>query len=54
MTDDLELRRQLLAVIETQRDQLKRFFQRFDRGDLRICKPEYANPRYFEKFGEDE
>jgi hypothetical protein len=52
--EELNLRRELLAVIESDRDQLKRFSQRFDRGDPRICKAGNANPRYFEKFGYSE
>ena len=32
----------------------RRFIQRVDRGDPRVCNPGYENPRYFEKFGYDE
>jgi hypothetical protein len=51
---ELQLMRQMLAVVQADRDEMKRFIQRVDRGDPRVCKPEYSNPKYFEKFGYDE
>lgn len=54
MSEELGISRKLLAVIETDTAQMKRWFERLHRGDPRLCKPEYANPRYFEKFGEAE
>lgn len=50
----IDLMRQLNAVIGKGNDEMRRFFQRVDRGDPRVCKEEYANPRYFEKFGYEE
>jgi hypothetical protein len=52
--EELELLRKILAVIESSNAQMKRWFERLHRGDPRICKPEYANPRYYEKFGYEE
>lgn len=51
---ETQILRELLTVLEDDIAQMKRWFERLHRGDPRICKPEYANPRYFEKFGDDE
>ena len=49
--EELATLRQLLTVITADTAQMQRFFERMQRGDPRICKPEYSNPRYHEKFG---
>ena len=52
--NDSKILQDILRIHQADIAQMKRFFERMHRGDPRICKPEYANPRYFEKFGEDE
>ena len=46
--------REALAAMDSINAQTRRFIQRVDRGDPRVCNPGYENPRYFEKFGYDE
>lgn len=50
----LDLMRRLVAEINAGNAELRRFIQRVERGDPRVCKPEYANPNYFAKFGDAE
>ena len=41
----------IIKSLEEANAKLRRFIQRVDRGDPRICKPGYENSKYFEKFG---
>jgi hypothetical protein len=51
---EISLMKKAIALLEDANAKLKRFVQRVDRGDPRVCKPEFANPKYFEKFGDSE
>ena len=51
---EFEILQKILAVLNADIDSMKRLFERVHRGDPRVCRPEYANPKYHEKFGYDE
>lgn len=48
--EEIELLRALLECIKEDCTEMQTFINRVQRGDPRVCKPEYSNPRYFEKF----
>jgi hypothetical protein len=46
--------REGIKQLDAATQRLRRFIQRVDRGDPRLCNPGFENPRYFEKFGDSE